>query len=112
MLTAATDETAVKGFETLAEEVVIDDVPVEGALPAWLQGTLIRNGPAGYEHGPRHWFDGVAMLHRFAVRDGRVSYANRYLRTKAFAAAREGRIGYREFATDPCRSLFRRLTSA
>ena len=52
------------------------------------------------------------MLHRFAFGDGRVSYANRFLRTRAFEAAeRDGRIGYREFATDPCRSAFRRVAS-
>ena len=28
-----------------------------------------------------HWFDGLAMLHRFAIDDGSVSYANRFLET-------------------------------
>src|SRR4051812_31974045 len=111
MLTAGTDTTVAKGWETLDEEVVLDDVAVEGELPTWLEGTLVRNGPADFDGGFRHWFDGLAMLHRFAIQDGRVSYANRFLRTKAYAAAREGRVGYREFASDPCRSLFRRVTS-
>jgi carotenoid cleavage dioxygenase-like enzyme len=111
MLTGAADATIAKGWETLEDEVVLDDVAVEGELPTWLEGTLVRNGPAGFDQGQRHWFDGLAMLHRFAIADGRVSYANRFLRTKAFAAAQEGRVGYREFASDPCRSLFRRVTS-
>jgi len=34
-----------------------------------------------------------------------------FLRTKAFAAAAEGRVGYREFASDPCRKLFSRVSS-
>src|SRR3954462_2536869 len=111
MLTATTDRTSAKGWESLKREVVLDDVGVEGTLPPWLEGTLVRNGPARYDGGVRHWFDGLAMLHRFAIRDGRVGYANRFLRTKAYAAVREGAVGYREFATDPCRSLFRRVTS-
>src|SRR4051812_44424781 len=111
MPTAAADTTVAKGFETLAEEVVIDDLPVEGAVPPWLEGTLVRNGPARYDEGFRHWFDGLAMLHRFSISGGRVGYANRFLRTKAYAAANEGRVGYREFASDPCRSLFRRVAS-
>src|SRR3954465_3127960 len=123
MLTGATDANseqrarqttapgASQGFRTLDEEVVLDDVPVEGELPGWLEGTLVRNGPARFDSGVRHWLDGMAMLHRFAIHDGRVSYANRFLRTKAYAAAREGRVGYREFASDPCRTLFRRMTS-
>src|SRR3954449_13117054 len=111
MLTAATDATIAKGWATLDEEGVLDDVAAEGPPPPWLEATLVRNGPARFDQGRRHWFDGLAMLHRFATGDGRVSYANRFLRTNAFAAAQEGRIGYREFASDPCRSLFRRVTS-
>ena len=60
----------------------------------------------------RHWFDGFAMLHRFGIADGEVSYANRFLQTKAYRAAEEkGEIVYSEFATDPCRSLFARVFS-
>jgi carotenoid cleavage dioxygenase-like enzyme len=102
------------GTTSLEQEVTIDDLSVDGSLPAWLEGTLIRNGPARFEAGERpvrHWFDGLAMLHRFTIDGGRVSYSNRFLRTKAFAASEEGRIGYREFATDPCRSLFGRIAS-
>ncbi|HEY3187984.1 MAG TPA: carotenoid oxygenase family protein [Solirubrobacteraceae bacterium] len=102
------------GTTSLERETVLDGVPVEGSLPRWLNGTLLRNGPGAFEAGGtavRHWFDGFAMLHRFTIADGRVSYANRFLQTRALRAARAGRIGYREFATDPCRSLFRRLTT-
>ncbi len=101
----------VHGFGD-SPEVQLDDVPVRGELPAWLAGSLIRNGPGTFHVGERryrHWFDGLAMLHRFTILDGRVSYANRFLETKAYSAARdEGRIAYSEFATDPCRSLFAR----
>ncbi len=104
-----------KGLETLDAEVQLDSLPVEGAIPEWLTGTLLRNGPARYEAGEqpyRHWFDGLAMLHRFSFGGGSVSYANRFLRSKAFEAAeREGKIAYSEFATDPCRSIFRRAAT-
>src|SRR3712207_553916 len=84
-------------------------------MPRWLDGTLLRTGPARFEVGGRslrHWFDGLAMLHRFAVAGGEVTYANRFLRTRALAhAEREGTIGFREFASDPCRSLFQRVAS-
>ena len=59
-----------------------------------------------------HWFDGLAMLHRFSFADGAVSYANRFLDTKAWRAAHDtGKIAYSEFATDPCRSLFQRVSA-
>src|SRR5919201_591746 len=107
------DTTYAKGFETQSDEVVLDALEVSGSMPAWLTGTLVRNGPARYEVGDRtlnHWFDGLAMLHAFGFADGRVSYANRYLRSGAYRAATEdGRIAYSEFATDPCRSVFARV---
>jgi carotenoid cleavage dioxygenase-like enzyme len=102
------------GFATLEQEVTLDELPVTGELPAWLTGSLLRTGPAKFEVGDgpqmRHWFDGLAMLHRFTIDGGRVSYGNRYLESRAYRAARErGRIAFSEFATDPCRSLFKRV---
>ncbi len=106
-----------QGFADLDAEVVIDSLPVTGELPSWLRGTLVRNGPGRWGLGDgltvRHWFDGLAMLHRFTIADGSVSYANRYLDTPQHRHVRAtGQVGYREFATDPCRSLFRRIVSA
>ncbi len=79
----------------------------------WLTGSLVRVTPARFEVGGKrlnHWFDGQAMLHAFGVEGGRVSYANRWLRTKQFEAIeRDGKLAYSEFATDPCRSIFKRM---
>jgi carotenoid cleavage dioxygenase-like enzyme len=103
------------GFETLEDETRIDSLPIEGEIPAWLDGALLRTGPAKFEAGGRsmnHWFDGFAMLHRFGFAAGNVSYANRFLKGKAYRAAEEtGKLSYSEFATDPCRSLFKRAVS-
>ena len=103
------------GLSTQEQEVEQTDLTVEGTLPAWLTGSLLRTGPAKFEVGEeryRHWFDGLAMLHRFAFSGGSISYASRFLETRAYRAARErGRITYSEFATDPCRSLFGRFFS-
>jgi carotenoid cleavage dioxygenase-like enzyme len=104
------------GFQTLDEERPPAALAVEGRLPAWLSGSLLRTGPAKFEAGTRgynHWFDGLAMLHRFAFGGGTVTYANRFLDTPAYRAARDtGRIAYSEFATDPCRTLFRRVATS
>ena len=101
------------GFTTLDRELTVDELPLQGELPRWLTGSLLRTGPAKFEVGEqqmRHWFDGLAMLHRFTVGDGRVSYGNRFLESRSYRAARErGRMVYGEFATDPCRSLFKRV---
>ncbi|MEV8068713.1 carotenoid oxygenase family protein [Streptomyces sp. NPDC085995] len=101
------------GFRSLDDEIRAVELPVGGRLPEWLSGVLLRNGPAKFEAGATgfsHWFDGQAMLHRFAVDGGRVHYANRYVDTPSSRAVlHEGRIRYQEFATDPCRSLFARF---
>jgi beta,beta-carotene 9',10'-dioxygenase len=102
------------GFSTLEQEVTIDELELAGELPAWLHGSLLRTGPAKFEVGGaqhmRHWFDGLAMLHRFTIDHGRVSYGNRFLESRSYRAARaQERIVYGEFATDPCRSLFKRV---
>jgi carotenoid cleavage dioxygenase-like enzyme len=103
------------GFTTLEQESVIDELPVSGELPPWLAGSLLRTGPARFEAGSgqlRHWFDGLAMLHRFTIAGGRVSYGGRYLESRAYRALEQGGgIAYGEFATDPCRSIFSRVQS-
>jgi beta,beta-carotene 9',10'-dioxygenase len=103
------------GFQTLDQELRQVSLPVEGRLPPWLTGALLRNGPAKFEVGSRsynHWFDGLAMLHRFAFADGKVTYTNRFLESRAYCSARDtGRMTYSEFATDPCRSLFKRFAT-
>lgn len=102
------------GFTSLEEETAVDSVPVTGELPAWLSGALVRVTPAKLEVGERrldHWFDGIAMLNRFGIADGRVSYKSRFIDSVAYRDAQEGEWRHRGFATDPCRSLFKRVQS-
>jgi len=85
---------------------------VQGSIPDWLTGTLLRVGPGRFEWGPdryRHWFDGSGMIHKFSIAAGKVGYANRYVRGTAFVEnERAGRITAQTFATDPCQELFRK----
>jgi beta,beta-carotene 9',10'-dioxygenase len=110
---ATTVAPASTGFSDLLEEVSIASLPLSGQLPGWLTGSLVRVAPAQWEVGGRtlnHWFDGFAMLHRFQVGDGKVSYANKFLETESYKAARDtGKIEFSEFASDPCRSMFKRV---
>ncbi len=84
-------------------------------IPEWLTGALVRTGPARFEVGHteyNHWFDGLAMLHKFAFDSGRVSYANRYLGSRAYnEAIAKGTIALGEFATNPRETFFQRITS-
>ena len=103
------------GFGKSEKELSIDKLKITGKIPEWLEGMFIRNGPGTFEVGNqkyRHWFDGLAMLHKFTFRNGDVAYANKFLECKAYNEAKEkGEIAYSEYATDPCRSLFHRVTA-
>lgn len=84
------------------------NLAIEGKIPGWLNGTLFRNGPGTFELAHekyRHWFDGLAMLHKFVIADGKVRYSNKFLKCAAYdEAMTTGRVRYSEFATDPTRS--------
>ncbi len=101
------------GFSTLEQEVVVDELRLSGELPPWLQGRC--SVPA-----PRSWrWAGSACATGSTVwrcctgsrsRDGPVSYGNRFLETAPAELPRTtARSYYGEFATDPCRSLFKRV---
>ncbi|TIM18977.1 MAG: carotenoid oxygenase family protein, partial [Mesorhizobium sp.] len=80
------------GFTTLEQEVDQLPLQVEGELPAWLTGRLLRTGPAKFEVGRQaytHWFDGLAMLHAFDFSDGAVRYSNRFIRSQSYCEAME-----------------------
>jgi beta,beta-carotene 9',10'-dioxygenase len=102
------------GFTSLDEETAVDSLPVVGELPRWLSGALVRVTPARLEVGGKrldHWFDGIAMLNRFGIADGRVSYKSRFIDSEAYRDSEEGEWRHGGFATDPCRSLFKRVQS-
>ncbi|KAI4571990.1 hypothetical protein MJG53_014096 [Ovis ammon polii x Ovis aries] len=92
---------------------------VTGKIPAWLQGTLLRNGPGMHTVGEtryNHWFDGLALLHSFTIRDGEVYYRSKYLRSDTYTANIEAnRIVVSEFGTmaypDPCKNIFSKAFS-
>jgi carotenoid cleavage dioxygenase len=71
-------------FAPLSTEDDFAVLPLEGALPPELAGTLYRNGP-NPQFPPRddnyHWFLGDGMLHAFFIANGKVSYRNRFIRT-------------------------------
>ncbi|KAH8406990.1 hypothetical protein KR222_003339 [Zaprionus bogoriensis] len=87
---------------------------VSGQIPSWLNGSLLRNGPGSWKVGDMsfgHLFDCSALLHRFAIKAGRVTYQNRFVDTETLQKNRAAqRIVVTEFGTaavpDPCHSIF------
>jgi len=95
-------------FSDVTNDIGPVALAIEGALPDWLRGAFIRNGPAQYSFGPvqfRHWFDGMAFLQRFEFGEGKLEYTGRFIRSESYAAATEGRAEYQSFATPAARSF-------
>ncbi len=101
------------GFRTQHEEITNERLPVDGSFPGWLAGDLIGNGPGEFEAGDtslRHWFDPLAMVRRFRIDDGEVTYANRFVRSRDYEyATREGGVRTPFPGTPPDRSAWTRL---
>ncbi len=80
----------LRGFHTGAREFDDAEVRVSGRLPGWLEGSLLLNGPAIWDFPEarlQHWFDGLAMLHRFSIAPGGVRYRSRFVRSQAYLQA-------------------------
>ncbi|CAL4115505.1 unnamed protein product, partial [Meganyctiphanes norvegica] len=89
-----------------------------GSVPEWLSGSIIYNGPGLNKFGDdeyKHAFDAAALLQKFNISKGDVTYANRYLRSKTFEQnSAAGKITKAEFGTPaPAdKGMFSRLFDA
>lgn len=89
---AAVQNPYLRGFYAPTETEISGHVcTVEGELPRDLEGVYLRNGPNPAFAPPNryHWFDGDAMIHGLAFRDGKAVYTNRWLETVGRKAERD-----------------------
>ncbi|KAM4827968.1 carotenoid-cleaving dioxygenase, mitochondrial-like isoform 1-T1 [Thomomys bottae] len=104
---------------TVEETLQTVSAQVQGHIPKWLHGSLLRVGPGKFEFGKdeyNHWFDGMALLHQFRLEKGNVTYRSKFLQSDTYKANRAAnRIVISEFGTlalpDPCRNIFERFMS-
>src|SRR6187402_3203101 len=83
-----TDSPFLAGnYAPVTDEITVDELEIEGTLPAALDGSYLRTGPNPLGDAPRpyHWFIGDGMIHGIRLRDGRASYRNRWVRTDPIA---------------------------
>lgn len=78
-------------FAPVREEITATTLKVIGELPPDLSGMFVRNGPNPQWSpiGKYHWFDGDGMLHGVRISNGKATYRNRYVRTKAWKIENE-----------------------
>jgi carotenoid cleavage dioxygenase len=74
----------VGNYAPVADELTAHDLPVEGAIPAELDGWYLRNGP-NPRQATGHWFTGDGMIHGVRLEGGHAKwYRNRWVRTDSF----------------------------
>lgn len=85
---------------------------VQGTLPEWLRGTLMRTAPALYALGEwtaGHWFDGLALLYAFEVRSDGVGFQQRLLQSESYRELERGDASRASFDTQMKRGFWNRL---
>ncbi|NNC71707.1 MAG: carotenoid oxygenase [Sphingomonadaceae bacterium] len=81
------DHPYLTGIHTpMEEELTLEALPVEGTIPAHLDGRYMRIGPnpiGPVNAATHHWFAGDGMVHGIRISDGKADwYRNRWLRSK------------------------------
>lgn len=101
------------------EQEILDPIEgvVKGKIPEWINGTLMRNGPGKFQYGNdtyKHLFDCSALLHRFNISNGKMTYQNKFLNSESYKKnMAANRIVVSEMGTvalpDACQSIFSRF---
>ena len=83
---ADTDHPFLSGVHRpMADELTLEDLVVEGTIPAALDGSYMRTGPNPWAPDPQgyHWFTGDGMVHAIRLKGGQaLAYRNRWVRSK------------------------------
>ena len=99
------------GLRTPTREHPKTPLTVQGVLPAWLRGTLVRTGPGQFEvngESYQHWFDGLTVLVGFDFSDAGIAYSSRFLRSGSYCDAQAHHETLADVATEFPRINYRR----
>jgi len=74
------------GYAPIECEVTAQNLEVIGEIPTDIAGAYVRNGPnPRYQpRGRYHIFDGDGMVHSALFENGKVTYRNRWIRTRGY----------------------------
>jgi beta,beta-carotene 9',10'-dioxygenase len=93
---------------------VPDAIPakLEGHVPDWLRGEVVRTCPAVFEAGgwrAHHWFDGLGMIYAFRVGESSVDFRSRLLDSQIAREIARGEMHRGSFGTPISRSFLQRM---
>jgi carotenoid cleavage dioxygenase-like enzyme len=110
--------SSIRSIETLSpfrrspENLAGVPAKIEGKIPDWLRGEVVRTCPAIFEESDwraRHWFDGLGMIYAFRIGDLGVDFRSRLLDSETARDARRGEANLGSFGTPTVRPLLRRI---
>lgn len=99
-------------FRHSAENLSSIPAKIEGSIPDWLRGEVIRTCPAIFDTSgwhAHHWFDGLAMIYAFRIGDAGVNFRSRLLDSETARDAKLGKALLGSFGTPTDRPLLRRI---
>ncbi len=72
------------GFAPIHNEIEVENLVVIGNLPCEINGRYLRNGPNPYftPYTYTYPIDGDGMIHELKIENGKISYKNKFVRTK------------------------------
>ena len=65
----------------------------EGVIPDWVEGSLVQNGPGRFYFGSSvfsHLFDGSALVRKFSISEGEVTYQSQFVKTESYKVSDVG----------------------
>ncbi len=105
-------------FSSQTDEIEKSALPIQGQLPQWLEGSLLRTGPSLYEFGDtklNHLFDGMAKFYKvsFSGSAQKVFFTSRFAQSKAYLKGRQTAVlqSY-EFGSGPKRTKLQTVLEA
>ena len=86
------------GYEDVKEELTSVPCEIEGCLPTYLSGTLYRQAGGAF-HDDATLLDGLAHVVGWKIKDQKVSFSNKFVRSEAYHALQSGARGWENTVT-------------
>jgi len=99
-------------FRRSPENQAGSSTKIEGKIPDWLRGEVVRTCPAVFETSgwrAQHWFDGLGMIYAFRIGNSAIDFRSRLLDSETVRDAWHGKANLGSFGTPTSRPLLQRI---